>query len=70
LPVALYGYGTRSLTLGEEHRLRVFVHGVLRRAFGPKRDEMVGGWMKFHNEELYNLYYSPRIIRKIMSRRI
>jgi hypothetical protein len=47
----------------EEHRLRVFENRVLRRIFGPKRDEVTGGWGKLHNEELHNLYPSPSIIR-------
>jgi hypothetical protein len=50
LPVVLYGWETWSLTLREEHRLRVFENRVLRRIFGPKRDEMTGGWRKLHNE--------------------
>jgi hypothetical protein len=45
-----------SLTLREENRLRVFENRVLRRIFGPDRDEMTGGWMKLYNEESYNLY--------------
>jgi hypothetical protein len=53
----------------EEHRLRVFENMVLRRIFGPKRDEVAGGWRKLHNEELHNLYSSPSIIRMIKSRR-
>jgi hypothetical protein len=56
--------------LRAEHRLRVFENRVLRRIFGPKRDEMIGGWRKLHNEELHNLYSSPSIIRMIKSRRI
>jgi hypothetical protein len=52
LPV-LYGYETWSLTLREEHRLRVLENRVLRRIFGPKRDEVIGEWRKFHNEEFY-----------------
>jgi hypothetical protein len=61
LPVVLYGCETWSLTLREEHRLR-----VLRRIFGPKRDEVTGDWRKLHNEEeLRNLYSSPNIIRMI-----
>jgi hypothetical protein len=56
------------LTLREEHRLRVFEKRVLRRLFGPKRDEVKGGWRKLHNEELHNLYSSSSIIRMIMSR--
>jgi hypothetical protein len=43
---------------------------VLRRIFGPKRDEVIGGWRKLHNEELHNLYSSPSIIRMIKSRRM
>jgi hypothetical protein len=59
-----------SLTLREEHRLRVFENRVLRRIFGPKRDEVIGGWRKLHNEKLHNLYSSPDIIRIIKSRRM
>jgi hypothetical protein len=51
-------------------RLRVFENRVLRRIFGPKRDEMTVGWRKLHKEELHNLYSSPRIIRVIKSRRM
>jgi hypothetical protein len=58
LPVVLYGCVTWSLTLREEHRLRVFEKRVLRRIFGPKRDEVTGGLRKLHNEELHNLYPS------------
>jgi hypothetical protein len=61
---------TWSLTLREEHRLRVFENRVLRRTFGSKRDEVTGGWRKLHNEELHNLYSSPSIIRIIKSRRV
>jgi hypothetical protein len=60
LPVVLYGCETWSLT----HRLRVFENRVLRRIFGPKRDEVVGEWRELHNEELHNLYSSPDIIRQ------
>jgi hypothetical protein len=49
LPVLLYGCGTWSLILREEHRLRVFVNRVLRRIFGPKRDEVMEEWRKLHN---------------------
>jgi hypothetical protein len=59
-----------SLTLREERRLRVFENRVLRRIFGPKRDEVTGGWRELHNEELHNLYSSPSIIRIIKSRRM
>jgi hypothetical protein len=69
LPVILYGCETWSLTLREEHRLRVFENKVLRRTFGPKRDEMMGGWRKLHNEELQYLYSWPSTIRIIKSRR-
>jgi hypothetical protein len=47
----------------------VFENRVLRRIFGPKRDRVTGGWIKLYNEELYNLYSSPSIIRIIKSRR-
>jgi hypothetical protein len=70
LPVVLYGYKTWSLTLREEHRLRVFENKVLKRIFGPKRDEVTGGWRKLHNEELCDLYSSSSIIRIIKSRRL
>jgi hypothetical protein len=52
-----------------EHKLRVFENRVLRMIFGPKRDDVTGGWRKLHNEELHNLYSSPSIIRIIKSRR-
>jgi hypothetical protein len=65
LPVVLYGYESLSLTLREEHRLRVFENWVRRRIFGPKRDEVTGGWRKLHNEELHGLYSSPSIVRVI-----
>jgi hypothetical protein len=56
LPVVLYGCETWSLTLREEHRLRVFGNRVLRGIFGPKRDEVTGEWRRLHNEELNDLY--------------
>jgi hypothetical protein len=59
-----------GLTLREEHRLRVFENRVLRRIFGPKRDEVTGEWKKLHNEELHDLYSSPSIIRIIKARRM
>jgi len=68
LPVVLYGCETCSLTLREEHRLRVFENRVLRRVFGPKRDEVTGVWRKLHNEELNDLYCSLNIVRVIKSR--
>jgi hypothetical protein len=52
------------------HRLRVFEKRELSRTFGPKRDEVTGGWGKLHNEELHILYSSPTIIRTIKSRRM
>jgi len=55
LPVVLYGCETWSLTLREERRLSVFENRVLRRIFGPKRDEVAGEWRKLHNEELNDL---------------
>jgi hypothetical protein len=68
LPVVLYGCQTWSVTLREEHRLRVFENRVLRRIFGPKRDEATGEWRKLHIGELHNLYSSPDIIRQIKTR--
>jgi hypothetical protein len=70
LPVVLYGCETWSLTLREEHRLRVFENRVLRRLLGPKRDEVAGEWRKLHKEDLRDLYSSPSIIRILKSRRI
>jgi hypothetical protein len=60
--MVLYGCETWSLTLREEHRLRVFENRVLRRIFGPKRDEVMRGWRKLCNEELSDLYSSPSVI--------
>jgi hypothetical protein len=69
LPVVLYGCKTWSLTVREEHKLRVFENSVLR-IFGPKKDGVTGVWRKLYNEELHNLYSSPSIIRIIKSRRM
>jgi hypothetical protein len=69
LPVTLYGCEIWSLTLREKHRLRVFQNGVLR-IFRPKKDKVIGGWRKLHNEELHNLYSSPSMIRRIKSMRM
>jgi hypothetical protein len=68
--VVLYGCETLSLTLREEHRLRVFENRVLRKIFGPKMGEVTGGWRKLHNEELHGLYSSLSIFRVIKSRRM
>ena len=62
LPVVLYGCETWSLTLREERRLRLFENMVLRRIFGPERDEITGDWRKLHKEELNDLYSSPSIV--------
>jgi hypothetical protein len=68
LPVVLYDCETWSLTLREEHRLRVFENRALRGIFGPKRDEVTGEWRKLHNKELSDLYSLPCTIRIIKSR--
>ena len=69
LPVVRYGRETWSLTLREECRLRVFENRMLRRIFGPKRDEVAGEWRQLHNE-LNDLYSSPNIVRVIKSSRV
>jgi hypothetical protein len=69
LLVVLYECKTWSFTLGEEHRLKVFENRVLRRIFGPKREED-GSLRKLHNDELHSLYSSPNIVRAIKSRRM
>jgi hypothetical protein len=66
----MYGCESLSLILREEYRLRVFKNRVLRRIFGMKSDEAIGGWRLLHNEELRNLYSSSSIIRMVKSRRI
>ena len=68
LPVVLYRCETWSLTLREEHRLRVSENRVLRRIFGPRRDKITGEWRKLHTEELNDLYCSPSIVRVIKLR--
>jgi hypothetical protein len=66
-PVVLYGCENWSLTLREEHKLRVSENRVLKRTFGPKRDEVTGEWRKLHNEELNDRCSSPNIIWVIKS---
>ena len=70
LPVVLYGCESWSLTLREERRRRVFENRVLRRVFGPKRNEVTGEWRNLHNEELNDLYSLPNIVRVVKSRRM
>ena len=70
LVVVLYGCETWSLTLREECRLKLSENRVLRRVFGPKRDEVTGEWRKLHNEELNDLYSLPNIVRVVKSRRM
>ena len=67
LPIVLYGCETWSLTLREECRLRVFESRLLRRKFGPKRDEVTGEWRKLHNLEFNGPYCSHNIVRMIKS---
>ena len=62
LPFVFYGSETCSLTLREERKLRVFENRVLRRIFGPVRDEVTGEWRKLHYEEVNDLYCSPNIV--------
>ena len=68
LSVVLYGCEIWSLTMREESRLRVFQNRVLRRIFGPRRDEVIGECRKLYKEELNDLYCSPNIVRVIKSR--
>jgi len=70
LPVVLYGCETCSLILKEERRLRVFENTVLRRVFGPKRDEVTGEWRILYNEQLIQLYSLPNTVRVVKSRRM
>jgi hypothetical protein len=70
LPVVLYGCETWSLALREAHRLGVFENRVMRRIFGPKKDEVIGEWRNMRNAELHDLYSSPSIIRIIKTRKM
>ena len=70
LSVVLYGCETWSLTFQEERKLRVFENMMLRRIFGPRRDEVTGEWRRLHNEELNDLKPSPNIVRVIKWRRM
>ena len=70
LPVVLYGCETWSLTLREERRLTVFESRVLRRIFGPKRDEVTGEWRTLRKEGLSDLYSLPNIVRVVKSRKM
>jgi hypothetical protein len=70
ISVVLYGCETWSLTVREEHKLRVLENRVVRRIFRPMRDGVTGRWRKLYNEELHNLYSSPSIIRIIKSRKM
>jgi hypothetical protein len=65
LGIVSYGCETWSLTLREDHRSRVFDNRALRRIFGPKMEDVAGGWRRLHNEELRNLYASSNIMRVI-----
>jgi hypothetical protein len=69
-PVVMYGCGTWSLTSRKVHALSVLESWVLRKIFGPKRDDITGEWRKLYNEELSDLYCSPYFIRVINSIRM
>jgi hypothetical protein len=68
LPVVLYGFESWSLTLREECRLRVFENRVLRRIFGPKRNEVTGEWRRLHNKELYAYHSGDQVTKTEMGR--
>ena len=70
MPDVLYGCETWLLTLSKERRLRVFENRVMRRIFGPKREEVTAEWRKLHKKELNALCSSPNIVRVIKSRRM
>jgi len=66
--VVLYGCETWSLTFREEYRLKCFENRVLRGIFVPRRDTITGQYRILHNKDIYDLYFSPDIIRLIKSR--
>jgi hypothetical protein len=68
LSVVLYGCETWSFTLREERRVRVFEHRVLKRIFGPKREEVTWEWRKLCNEDPNDLYYSPNIVHMLIEK--
>ena len=70
LSVVLCGYETWSLTLREEHRLRVFENKALRKLSEAKRDGITGKWRNLHNDELHTLYSSPNVILAILNREV
>jgi hypothetical protein len=68
LPIIFFWLEAWSLALKEDHRLRVSENRVLREIFGPKREEVAGGWRRLHNKELHNLCASPGIVRVMKSK--
>jgi len=70
LPVILYGCEIWSITLADEHKLRVLENKVLKKIYGPKQGDMAGEWRRLHNKELHGLYDSPDVVRIMKSRRL